>query len=206
MAYCCRHILGKKNHAFRILTIPHERRPYLLNMVPCKLGQCLGCPSSNDSRDVVPIPPFFQTRDHMKKTLIGASVWLMFACIQTARAETWSCDYSGNWTTYSPQNQGVFNWNVLWQSHRDASWKISGVYTDMYGNSILSGQCRDGNCNFTQTYQNGDLAGRVYYWRGNYSDQSTGTGKSVSQFQGTWGDSTRSTNGTWQAIANCSRN
>ncbi|MFO0750553.1 MAG: hypothetical protein U1F43_33520 [Myxococcota bacterium] len=132
-----------------------------------------------------------------------ASILALTSLGAAAHAENWNCQYQGSWTTNSTGNTGEFNWSVLWTA-TGGGWRMQGEYDDRYGHSILDGKCSTSECTFRQTYRSGQLAGKVYYWQGNYSDDHTRPGETVNRFTGTWGYSPDARDGgPWDAVAMC---
>lgn len=135
--------------------------------------------------------------------------FLMFTMLlgltTTAQAEIWACNYDGQWSTFNSNDRGVFNWKVIWQSNAKDGWNITGDYTDQYGESVLNGTCSGRSCSLTQDYRNGQLQGKRYYWKGDYTDQMDGA-TSINRFNGTWGTSSQASDGgKWNAVATCLR-
>lgn len=122
-----------------------------------------------------------------------------------AQAERWLCDYDGQWSTLNSSDKGRFTWSVVWESNAKGGWDINGAYTDEYGKSLLSGNCNNRYCTMTQLYHSGELKGKEYFWKGNYSDQARGDGETINRFEGTWGSSSSANEGLWRAVANCVR-
>lgn len=121
------------------------------------------------------------------------------------RAEVWTCSFEGTWTTKGSSQGGDFVWNVIWTSAGRSGWKITGDYADAYGDSILDGDCNDRQCTLTQIYQNGELAGKRYTWKGRYSDEAVSASRTINRFDGTWGESRSANDGAWRAVAICNR-
>lgn len=142
----------------------------------------------------------------MHKKLAGIAMLLGVTMAASAQAEMWSCEYDGSWSTFNSNDKGQFNWSVIWQSKAGGGWGITGDYTDRYGNSVLNGNCNDHVCNLTQMYQSGEFNGKRYFWKGKYSDQASGSAKTINRFEGTWGSTPDVGEGSWRAIATCTRN
>jgi hypothetical protein len=151
----------------------------------------------------------FEQQKSLEKLMISklaiVAVLIGLSASTSVRAEAWTCTFDGNWTRYNSSERGEFMWNVLWTSSGRSGWKITGDYSDDYGDSILDGDCNDRSCTLTQIYQNGQLAGNRYTWKGNYSDESVGGGRTINRFDGTWGESSSARDGAWRATAICNR-
>ena len=142
----------------------------------------------------------------MQRKLAAIPLLLSLAIATPAQAEIWSCLYNGDWSTFNSTNKGKFNWSVVWQGKSGGSWKITGDYSDRYGNSVLNGSCNNYACNLTQVYQSGELKGNKYFWKGQYTDETSDSGKTINRFEGTWGETPKASDGPWQAIATCTKN
>lgn len=134
-----------------------------------------------------------------------AALLLSAGLVLPAQAEIWLCDYDGHWSTLNSNDKGVFSWNVVWESNARGGWDINGAYTDEYGKSLLSGSCNDRYCKLNQVYHSGELKGKEYFWKGNYSDQANGNNKTINRFEGTWGTTPSAGDGLWRAVASCVR-
>ena len=142
----------------------------------------------------------------MRKTLVMMVMAAGLTMAVPAQAETWSCDYDGSWSTFGNSDRGRFKWRMVWQSKTNGGWRVTGAYSDSYGQSVLEGNCNDRACMLKQVYQSGKLAGNEYFWKGRYSDESSGDAKTINRFEGTWGNSPSASDGEWKAIAVCTRN
>jgi hypothetical protein len=118
-------------------------------------------------------------------------------------AETWQCQLSGDWVE-TGQGKGRFNWNVTWVSGGE-KWRLTGRANESLGKSDLNGTCDDSKCQFKQVYTSGDLDGKTFHWRANYTEDMPSDTTSVLKFKGTWGESTKAADGTWSAQGNCKR-
>ena len=142
----------------------------------------------------------------MSNKLLSVTTLVLLMTGAAAHAEMWNCDYDGSWDTFDSSNQGSFQWHVIWQSSARGGWNLTGDYEDRYGESTLNGSCNDHSCLLKQAYSSGELEGKNYYWRGDYTDDLDGD-TSVNNFTGTWGTTSAAENGgNWHAIANCTRN
>jgi len=121
------------------------------------------------------------------------------------RAEVWACSFEGTWTRNGSSERGDFIWNVLWTHTGRSNWTITGDYSDAYGDSILDGSCNERNCTLTQIYQNGELAGNRYTWKGRYTDEVVNASRTINRFDGTWGETSSARDGGWRAVAICNR-
>lgn len=141
----------------------------------------------------------------MRKRTAVMAMSLGLALAIPAQAEMWTCEYDGSWTTFNSSDKGKFNWSVVWQGKAGGGWTITGDYADRYGQSVLNGDCDDRACSLVQEYQSGQLKGKRYFWKGNYTDQSVGGAQTVNRFGGTWGSAPSARDGAWQALATCTR-
>lgn len=137
----------------------------------------------------------------MRCELFALVFTAVLATANTADAETWTCDYSGRWSTTGSANHGRFKWHVTWRGSSTRGWAVTGDYRDRSGRSNLDGRCERKHCVLTQTYK----TGKRYTWTGTYTDQNTGRGRGINTFTGTWRANDGSTHGPWSATANCTR-
>ncbi len=138
----------------------------------------------------------------MRSRSIFLAVCLGVAAMSPAFAERWLCEYDGQWSTFNSNEKGKFNWSVEWQGTRNG-WEVTGDYEDRFGKSTLDGKCDDSSCRFGQTYRSGELKGKRYFWKGDYTDDLKGN-TSTNRIQGTWGtNSAANDGGNWRAVALC---
>ncbi|BBL75721.1 hypothetical protein [Methylomagnum ishizawai] len=141
----------------------------------------------------------------MRKKLASITMLLGLMLALPVQAEIWICDYDGSWSTFGSNNKGRFTWNVFWKGKAGVGWEIDGEYTDRYGKSLLDGNCNDHTCSLTQVYRSGELNGKQYFWKGNYTDEAIGNAKTINRFEGTWGATPSAGDGLWRAVATCIR-
>ncbi|MDX1957622.1 MAG: hypothetical protein SFU98_03565 [Leptospiraceae bacterium] len=130
---------------------------------------------------------------------------ILFALALPIFADSWNCDYNGTWSSKS-ETEG-FSWKLNWSpGSAPGNWILTGDYDDKYGSSHLDGTCSSKKCKLTQTYQSGQLNGKVYYWAGTYSDKVVSATQTTNTFSGTWGTTANATGGgTWKATAKCNK-
>lgn len=120
-----------------------------------------------------------------------------------ARADDWTCTYSGRWTRSSDGGAANFTWQITWRK-ADGGWRLVGDYQDLNGSSRFDGRCANKSCRFHQRYIGGKLDGKTYHYQGSYQDTWYGDSKTVNQFTGTWGyNSSAQGDGSWTATATC---
>gem|GEM_PF-2348172 len=141
----------------------------------------------------------------MHRKLVSMVMLLGLTTTVSAHAEAWSCEYDGSWSTFNSGDKDTFHWSVIWQGEAGGNWKITGDYNDNYGKSALNGNCSKQICNVTQVYQSGTLSGKQYFWKGKYTDQASGNGKTLNRFEGTWGAKPNASDGPWKAVATCTK-
>lgn len=146
----------------------------------------------------------------MRKAILTLSLALTALTASVApalAAESWTCKYKGAWVTTASGNSDNFNWTVYWVQSEEG-WHILGNFRDKYGFSWLDGNCADNSCDFIQTYKEGKLKGKSYYWTGDYTDKTQSAGVTHNYFEGTWGYSADNyeDGGNWKAQAICIKN
>lgn len=146
----------------------------------------------------------------MKKILFLALAGVIAAGCKPAGNEpsgpvVWKCDFKGKYTEEGKDT--AFTWKVTW-TEEGTNGKITGESTEEAQKSTTVGTCTGSTCKIDETYTAGENKGKTFYWTGDFTDAATrNENVYVTTFKGKFGpsDTDRTSMGSWEASANCSR-